>query len=480
MKKRSFFIVLIIAMVLIPCAIASAAYYHVSGTSWLKLRQLPSTEAKVLATYRQDYAVVQYSKFDKNWAYVHYSDGHEGYVMTKYLKSDSAYYAYITEDSVALRNGPAASYSSVSTLAKGTKVRVLTHGSAWDYVADSSGTGYVRNSKLSKKKPAVTPGTTATPYTAYVVNPNYRSVNVRSGAGKGYGVLAQLKPGTAVTVTQVLSGWSKITTSSVTGYMMNEFLSKKQPVIVEPSPAPEYIVETPAPASSYTAYITSGNGKKVNIRGGAGKGHAVKIQLPVGTEITVLPDSKTAGWLHIQYATVKGYVMSQFVTTSVPSVVPDPPVIEQTVTYPFLAYITSENGKSVNVRRGAGIGYAADGSLPVGTVVQVLGHSDTWYKIESGSLKGYVMKKFITTEYTAPVIEQPTEPGGTGDTIIGTKVVYSENGEPVNLRRGPGLGYSHLARIEVGTVVNVLKNSGDWYYIEVEGKKGYMNSAFLK
>ena len=45
-------------------------------------------------------------------------------------------------------------FAASGTLAKGTKVTVLSHGSAFDYVKSGSVRGYVRNSRLSTKKVA--------------------------------------------------------------------------------------------------------------------------------------------------------------------------------------------------------------------------------------------------------------------------------------------------------------------------------------
>ena len=104
MKKRALFIVFLVALLLLPCIVASAASttYFVSGTSWLRLRQLPSSTARILASYRRDYAIISYKKYNADWAYIHFSDGHEGYVMRKYLKSSKSFTAYVTTDDTIL------------------------------------------------------------------------------------------------------------------------------------------------------------------------------------------------------------------------------------------------------------------------------------------------------------------------------------------------------------------------------------------
>lgn len=64
---------------------------------------------------------------------------------------------------------------------------------------------------------------TSVNYTRYVSTQSL-NLNVRSGAGTNYSVIGKLSKGTAVTVTQVSSSWSYIT-SPVTGWVSNSYLS---------------------------------------------------------------------------------------------------------------------------------------------------------------------------------------------------------------------------------------------------------------
>ena len=140
----------------------------------------------MLDSYRKDWALTIDERYG-SWVYVTFTNGKDGYVLSKYLKSTKSYTAWINSDDVALRYGPDYSFKTLGTLAKGAKVTVLSHGSKYDYVSSTVGRGYVRNSALSKKKvkasgKASTSNTIASPnssYDAYVVNPNNRTVNLR-------------------------------------------------------------------------------------------------------------------------------------------------------------------------------------------------------------------------------------------------------------------------------------------------------------
>ena len=392
MKKRSILSLLLVLVLLLPMVSASAAtYYYVSGTSSLKIRELPDNNAKVKDSYRTDFAVVSYKKYNTDWAYVHFSDGAEGYVMRRYLKSSSTSTAYVKADETPLHAGPAATFAKTADLAQGDKVKVLTQGSVWSYISAPGGTGYVRRSQLSSK--FVSKSVNAdTPYSAWVSNPNGNSVNVRRGPGKGYAVDGELVPGTLVTVEKVEGNWSLIS-GPVSGYMMSRYLSK---TTVTPGPG---VTATPKPAAGKVRYITSPNGKAVNLRHGPSeKGYAVKVTLNVGSAVTVI--SSENGWSKVQAGAVSGYVRNEYLTSVKPGTTATPkpgttPVPPKPAFKAFNGTIVSSNGKAVNLRRDAGTGYATVTQIQPGEKVKVVDEKGNWYKITYGSFSGYVKKEYV-------------------------------------------------------------------------------------
>lgn len=52
-------------------------------------------------------------------------------------------------------------------------------------------------------------------------------------------------------------------------------------------------------------------------------------------------------------------------------------------------------------------------------------------------------------------------------------------GNQVNLRSGPGLGYSRLTYLYQGQEVTVLGQEGEWYHVSYQGKKGYVYGQYL-
>lgn len=54
---------------------------------------------------------------------------------------------------------------------------------------------------------------------------------------------------------------------------------------------------------------------------------------------------------------------------------------------------------------------------------------------------------------------------------------YTTNG--VNLRGGPGTGYDRITLIELGTEVKAAAKDGDWTFVTVDGKFGWISSGYL-
>lgn len=88
--------------------------------------------------------------------------------------------------------------------------------------------------------------------------------------------------------------------------------------------------------------------------------------------------------------------------------------------------------------------------------------------------KGVAVPGVITFLY-CPAAAQ-TEPN------LGWGTVISDGGR-VNLRSGPGTGYSRLALLPVGTNAEILgmitNDEGQWYYVAWNGLRGYILGTFL-
>lgn len=217
MKKKLICWILLLAL-LLPAGASMAETYYRVNTTWLKAREEPSYSARVLDSYRRDFAVTIEEEYPRGWALVTFlPSGNEAFVQQRYLKKCSRYTAYITTDKVLLRQGPATSFPAMAALYIGTQVKVLTHGARFDYVSTPEGYGYVMNVYLSKTDPIGDE--------PYITNPTGRKVNMRTGPGKQYRVIAEYKPGTRVRILKWGRTWTRVGIGRNAGYIMTKYIA---------------------------------------------------------------------------------------------------------------------------------------------------------------------------------------------------------------------------------------------------------------
>ncbi|MBR6443244.1 MAG: SH3 domain-containing protein [Clostridia bacterium] len=314
MKKRLIALMLVLILV-IPAGIASAASWYRVNTNFVEVHYLPGNNSKILGRYRRDYALKINSSSADGWSDVTFSNGFNGYVLTKYLKKATSYTAWIYGDNTALRKGPDGNFTAIASLAKGRKVTVLSHGSKYDYVnAGDMGKGYVVNSRLSKKrvKPSgnksVSYKSESVDYDAWIMSTG--KVKVRKSASTTAAIVTTLKPGKKVHVTYKTANWSKIKVNGNTGWIQNKFLSLSKPA---DNPGGNNNNNN---NSSYTAYVVTANKKPLNVRSGKGTGYQVLFKINHGEQVTVL--KHYAKWDYIEYKGRKGYVMNSYLQTAAP------------------------------------------------------------------------------------------------------------------------------------------------------------------
>ena len=145
------------------------------------------------------------------------------------------------------------------------------------------------------------------------------------------------------------------------------------------------------------------------------------------------------------------------------------------VTSSGTAYVTSSNGKSVNMRSRASKNATVLTQLSVGTRVKIVGSSGSWKKVTVNSRTGYIMSQYLSTAKVSP----PSSSSSSNSSAT-TGRVRSDNGKAVNMRSGPGKKYSVIGSYEVGTRVKILKSGSVWSYISINGQVGYMKSEYIR
>lgn len=189
--------------------------------------------------------------------------------------------------------------------------------------------------------------------------------------------------GTVVTVLGSTGKWYWVTApDGRSGYMYGDYLTINSSGSGTSSGGYQNIAAT----------VVSANGLGVRLRTGPGTSYGVLALYEVGTPATILKSGSY--WHYVRIGNKTGYMMSQFLSISGDSV--QPPQNPNSYT----AYVTSENGLGVRLRKGPGTGYGVLGLYSVGTKVTVLEHGAKWDYIRIGTRTGYMMNRYLTSDYT--------------------------------------------------------------------------------
>ena len=280
-------------------------------------------------------------------------------------------------------------------------------------------------------------------------------INLRSGAGTNYSIIGSLSRGELVTVLDDSNpDWVKVQTSSgAIGYCSKEF------------------VKTLSSDEEAEELIGTLTGDYVNLRAGAGTGHAVIGMLYLNDEVTVLDDSD-ANWAKIRTKDgQEGYCSKEYLH-----------ITKKGETAQGTAVTTD----ALNLRSGAGMEHYVKTVLSKGTTVTILDNSDAnWVKVRTADgTEGYCSKAYLdiagssAQEPSAPV-QQPEQNESTSNA---TELPAVLTGSDVNLRSGAGTGYSVIGSLYLGQRVTVIDNSdANWAKIRTEsGQEGYCTKEFLQ
>lgn len=142
--------------------------------------------------------------------------------MGNNVQAASSKTKYVTASNLNVRSGSGTTYKVVTTVKKNTSVKVTQTKGSWEKVTVNGKTGWVSSKYLTTKKPTVK----TTTKTMYV---SASTLNIRSGAGTKYKVIATIKKNSSVKVTQTKGSWSKVITGSKTGWASSKYLTSKKP-----------------------------------------------------------------------------------------------------------------------------------------------------------------------------------------------------------------------------------------------------------
>ncbi len=134
------------------------------------------------------------------------------------------------------------------------------------------------------------------------------------------------------------------------------------------------------------------------------------------------------------------------------------PVLSQAATADSALVI----GGALNLRETASLDAKVLGQYPTGTLVEIHEKGNEWSKVTVNGKSGYMMTRYLSNS------EKNV-----------TATVRTNTGIGLNLREEPSLSGTILTSYKPGTQVTVLQKGHSWSRVQVDGKMGFMSTAYL-
>ncbi|MDT3700169.1 MAG: N-acetylmuramoyl-L-alanine amidase [Thermincola sp.] len=307
-------------------------------------------------------------------------------------------------------------------------------------------------------------------------------VNVRSGPGTNFTKMGMVNKGESFGLVQQSNGWANLKiTPGILGWVKEAYL-----IVNAKSPGSQPAISEPVK----TIVVKADN---VNLRSGPGTGYAAVGKANKGQQFAATKES--GGWYNIISQGKSAWITAQFVT--VKATAPDAtakPIEDKNPAgnNPAPAPAGGEASQNssvlviknsiVNVRAGAGTGFALVSKVKAGDRLKVLKQDGQWYLVgltdgKQGWVAGW-LGELKTSAYPkpAPVNSTPTPVNSTPAPANSVPLNLSKSimvikGSVVNARSGAGTGFQIVGQVKAGDRLKVLKVNGQWYLVQLPGGK---------
>lgn len=305
-------------------------------------------------------------------------------------------------------------------------------------------------------------------------------LNVRSGPGIEYSVVTSTFSGQPLVVfgKSGFNTWVQVrAVNGSIGWVNSTYITMDVPLSSLPVVGGG-TTTTPPPAGQVPAVGVVNTGA-VNVRSGPGYGYPILTIAYQGYTFDLLGRTADNAWVKIQMVDgTQGWVNASAMNTTVP--VSTLPINETPITPPAGMAVGAVNTGQLNIRSGPGANYTVVSSVYYGHVVQLLGRNtfSTWLKVRLfDGQEGWANAKYITTNY--PIANLPVM---WDDAVIPgapTAIVMTGN---LNIRTGPGAGFTTVTSVPYGTTLTLVGRNADGSWVKVRtssGQEGWVNASYL-
>ncbi|WHZ56657.1 SH3 domain-containing protein [Metabacillus hrfriensis] len=270
-------------------------------------------------------------------------------------------------------------------------------------------------------------------------------LNIRSGPGLSYSVIASVKKGAVYSITDQKNDWYQIQLSGNNkGWVASWLVTLQQSS------------EAPKTSSGSTSDKVKSTAEDLRIRSGPGTSFQVTGTFDKGQTASFV--QQNSNWVEISYKGKRGWVSSQFVIF----------LKKEQSKAPASSGATSGKviATSLNVRNKPSTSADTIGSLKKNASVSITKTQDKWHEIQFKGQKGWVHSDFIST--------------GSVQSPVGSTKKGKVTASSLNVRSVGSLNGSVVGSILKNAEVMILESKNSWHHIQYSGnKKGWVSSSFI-
>jgi len=419
-------------------------------------------------------------------------------------------YGKVTGQGVNFRTGPATSYQSMKKLDKGTELELYAHSGSWYYCKAADTVGYISSGyvEITGKPETEPPRTDAEAsdndadddsdadgekdetaeenknYTTMQVGKiNASGVSFRIGPGTSYTRLKKLSKDTGVYILGKKDSWYNVQTGGIKGYVYDDYVTVTGTEKVDASG--NVVGENENLSGATGKGETTGN---VRLREGSSTDTKTITTLSKGTALTLY--GMQNGWYVVKLPDgTGGYVSSKYVkVTQAYGNVSEEAGSEESET----SIGTGTLSANVNFRQGPSTSAKKLTTIPKGSEVTLFALKDGWYEAEYKGNRGYLYAKYVAknatvgTNNVGTVDKENEDNSSSTDNMItvdsGSTATLSKGvttGAGVNFRKGPGTDYDKYDSLAKGTELEIIGQTGTWYYVVCKGNVGFISTAYV-
>lgn len=359
-------------------------------------------------------------------------------------------------DVLPIRYAAADSGKVLITVPNGAAVTVLARGSVWTLVQYGVINGYVPTADLVfTGTPPASSGQSATNITEWAVVTGTSSLNLRSGAGTDHGVTGSIPGGAILPVLGTSGSWKYVQYGIQTGYCSAGYLTLYT----------SYPGSIASGGASAMVSLAGGTGS-APIRSEASTSAAIVMQVPHGTQVTVL--SNDGSWCRVNAGGVEGYMLTADLDFAQQGTeITTPPLGADE-----MQAVVNSTASTLNLREGPGESYTVIAEIPKGTVIVVTAYGSDWCAVRWGSLTGYVMTKYLAfdAETDTPAPTQTGVPSGSPAITTGLADLMETASASGNV----------LLVLPAGETVTVLDYGETWSLVSYGSMAGYVLNSCIR